>query len=85
MPHADREEAKACRRLWWSRLSPDRKADKAAVANARATRIRRWLDAYKLSVGCVDCGYRGHHAALHFDHVRGVKLFNVFAATYEAT
>lgn len=46
-------------------------------ANERATGIRRWLDAYKLSVGCVDCGYNAHHSALHFDHVRGRKIFNV--------
>lgn len=27
------------------------------------------LDAFKLARGCTDCGYRGHPAALHFDHV----------------
>jgi hypothetical protein len=58
-------------------LPPERKREKAAVANRRATALRRWLDAYKVRVGCVDCGYRGHHAALHFDHVRGEKLLNV--------
>lgn len=77
MPHADPRVAKEWRRDWWARLSPERKAQKAAVANARATAIRRWLDAYKLSVGCIDCGYRAHPAALHFDHVRGSKLLNV--------
>jgi len=46
-------------------------------ANDRATMIRRWLDAYKLSKGCVDCGYKEHHAALHFDHVSGEKEINV--------
>ena len=25
----------------------------------------------KLEKGCVDCGYRGHHVALDFDHVPG--------------
>ena len=47
------------------------------ASNRRAAKIRRWLDEYKLSKGCVDCGYRDHHAALHFDHVRGKKLRNV--------
>jgi len=46
-------------------------------SNERAATIRRWLDAYKLSRGCVDCGYNAHHAALHFDHVRGEKALNV--------
>lgn len=27
-----------------------------------------WLAAYKVEVGCIDCGYRAHPAALHFDH-----------------
>ena len=47
------------------------------TVNDRQTMIRRWLDAYKLSKGCVDCGYKKHHAALHFDHVRGEKEINV--------
>ena len=47
------------------------------LANERATGVRRWLDAYKIARGCVDCGFKAHHAALHFDHVRGKKLFNV--------
>jgi hypothetical protein len=33
---------------------------------------------YKLSVGCDDCGYREHHAALDFDHRPGEsKLFPI--------
>jgi len=77
MPHADPVEARAWRRRWWAALSPERKREKAAVANRRATAIRRWLDAYKVQTGCVDCGYRAHHAALHFDHVNGTKTLNV--------
>lgn len=46
-------------------------------SNKRAHKIRRWLDAYKVRQGCIDCGYREHHAALHFDHVRGEKEINV--------
>ena len=47
-----------------------------AVANERATGIRRWLDAFKIAAGCVDCGYRAHPHALHFDHL-GDKVLNV--------
>jgi hypothetical protein len=32
---------------------------------------------YQLEKGCADCGYKGHPAALEFDHVNGVKLFNI--------
>lgn len=46
-------------------------------ANVRAANIRRFLADYKLSKGCADCGYSGHHVALDFDHVQGEKSFNV--------
>lgn len=36
------------------------------------------IDALKLKRGCTDCGYRGHAAALEFDHLPGhVKRFNI--------
>ena len=77
MPHADPEVARSWRRRWWSRLPRERRDRINAVANDRAIRIRRWLDAYKVRAGCVDCGFAGHHSALHFDHVRGEKKLNV--------
>ena len=46
-------------------------------ANIRATAIRAWIDSYKLSKGCVDCGYKIYPKALHFDHIKGKKLLNV--------
>lgn len=49
--------------------------------NDRATKVRRWLDNYKMEKGCIDCGYKNHHAALHFDHVRGTKKMNVCNST----
>jgi len=45
--------------------------------NLRYKKIQEFLRSYKLSKGCVDCGYDKHHAALEFDHVEGVKEFNV--------
>lgn len=44
---------------------------------ARAQERLVWVRAYKMSQGCVDCGYRGHPSALHFDHIYGVKSFNI--------
>jgi hypothetical protein len=38
---------------------------------------RAFLDWLKLGVGCMDCGYALHPAALEFDHVRGVKVRGV--------
>ena len=31
----------------------------------------QWVNEYKLSKGCADCGYKGHPAALDFDHLPG--------------
>lgn len=77
MPHSDPARGREWRRGWWANLSPERRREKADVANRRATAIRRWLDAYKMAAGCIDCGYKKHHAALHFDHVAGDKILNV--------
>lgn len=38
---------------------------------------RQFLQKYKLRVGCADCGYAEHPAALDFDHRDpSTKLFN---------
>lgn len=44
---------------------------------ARNARVRAELAAIKLERGCVDCGYKGHWAALDFDHVFDTKSFNL--------
>jgi hypothetical protein len=79
MPHKDPAVRREYHRNYMRRYvtNPVRRERRNRVANSRATEIRRWLDAYKLRVGCVDCGYHAHHAALHFDHVRGEKALNV--------
>lgn len=40
------------------------------LKNCRNSRkaVRLWKQEFKLTKGCVDCGYRGHFAALEFDH-----------------
>lgn len=43
----------------------------------RRVKIQNYLRNYKLTSGCCVCGYNSHHAALEFDHVRGIKSFNV--------
>jgi hypothetical protein len=32
---------------------------------------------YKLQHGCIDCGYKDHAVALHFDHVYGEKVKDI--------
>lgn len=36
---------------------------------ARRARLMRRVRDLKMSLGCIDCGYKRHPAALHFDHV----------------
>lgn len=31
-------------------------------------RVRNWLAEYKMSKGCIDCGYAKHYSALQLDH-----------------
>ena len=35
--------------------------------------FRKKSDEYKLSLGCIDCGYKENPLALEFDHVNGLK------------
>lgn len=56
----------------------DRNRDKVIEASRRnRDAIQAALNTIKLASGCVDCGYREHAVALHFDHVRGVKIREV--------
>lgn len=51
---------------------------KARERKVKISPIRRAiLSRYKLMKGCVDCGYKENPYALDFDHVRGVKSFNI--------
>jgi hypothetical protein len=40
-------------------------------------KIQIFLREYKMSQGCIDCGYNEHHAALQFDHIADDKEINV--------
>lgn len=49
----------------------------ALNAKRRRENRRGWIHEIKLAVGCCDCGYAEHAAALDFDHVRGPKKFTI--------
>ena len=52
--------------------------DKARERNKRLhPKLKAFVDRYKLFIGCVDCGYKDHAVALHFDHVKGEKFKDV--------
>lgn len=43
----------------------------------RHKEVQQFIQDYKLQHGCKDCGYKEHHVALEFDHIRGEKELNV--------
>ena len=43
------------------------------------SRINEMLREHKLRVGCADCGYAAHHAALEFHHRSNKKINLSFA------
>lgn len=77
MPHKNKEEGRKWRRKWWASLSPKRKREKQIKANKRARKIKIFLANYKIEKGCQDCGYKKHHSALEFDHIKGKKKINI--------
>ncbi len=77
MPHKNKEEGRKWRRKWWASLSPERKREKQIKANERARKTKIFLVHYKMEKGCLDCGYKKHHSALEFDHIKGKKTINI--------
>ena len=53
------------------------RATRSRMAREKYRHRRLVLDQIKLVSGCVDCGFKGHAAALQFDHVRGTKVRDV--------
>lgn len=51
-----------------TKAHPDRMKKHRENARLYRQKGREWLAAFKLSQGCVDCGYRDHAAALQLDH-----------------
>lgn len=45
--------------------------------NKNIKTLREFIDEYKTSQGCIDCGYNEHPIALDFDHVSGQKTMGV--------
>lgn len=60
------------------RVKNDPERHERRLAHTRKSRIKvqQWLDEYKLSNGCIDCGYKDHSCALELDHT-GVKQHKI--------
>ena len=76
MPHKDPEAAKAWRRQWWQN-SPAMREKQNARSRGMKAKINAMLREHKVAVGCADCGYSAHHAALEFHHTGDDKSLNL--------
>ena len=56
------------------RNNPTRKNKVLATYKDRRKKRLEFVANIKLASGCVDCGYKEHHAALQFDHIIGEKI-----------
>lgn len=54
---------------------------KKEIQKARADERREVIASYKLSKGCVDCGYNENAYALEFDHLPGTDKRRTVAST----
>ena len=73
------EYGKAWREIHKDRLAAERKR-KYEERKSRKARRYYWLNKYKTSKGCEDCGYNSHAVALDFDHINPrEKSFNISA------
>ena len=61
----------------YKNLSQEQKFNLRQISKNKLNSIRAFIDKYKMQRGCIDCGYKKHPSALHFDHVKGVKEFNI--------
>ena len=65
------------------RGKPTLTAEEKRLRTCERTQVQRtikreWLSEYRMSAGCMDCGYNEHPAALDFDHRPGeIKLFPI--------
>src|SRR5688572_31387773 len=50
------------------KADPERLAAHQARARAIQKKGRKWLAEFKMSHGCLDCGYKTHFSALQIDH-----------------
>lgn len=66
-----------CRDSYYKRFKKGKGRNPSAIEI-----IREYLQHHKLKVGCIDCGYKKHPAALEFDHIpeRGPKEFSLCRA-----
>ena len=59
------------------RRDPEFRRKRIEGAKKHRAEVRTWVNAYKISVGCCDCGFKKEAVALQFDHVSGKKTLAI--------
>lgn len=71
--------SRAGQETYYSRVvktDPEKLAAHMARSTINQKKLRQWLSDYKMSHGCVDCGFNTHPAALQIDH-NGEKVAEI--------
>jgi hypothetical protein len=55
----------------WRNGDPSKTRRAVSTTGVTPAFKKQYVIDYKLQRGCTDCGFKGHHAALHFDHLPG--------------
>lgn len=77
-----KDHANRCRSIESMQAKRDvRRAERTNAENPYRL-IRQQVAEYKLSVGCVDCGYNAHPEALEFDHLPGADKITAVSKMY---
>ena len=71
--HRSYVKHKAETAIYFEQYRKTHKKECAAKQKRFWIKRRAYLGAIKMERGCCDCGYKGHPAALHFDHIKGEK------------
>jgi hypothetical protein len=75
VPHAERSERNGYKRQWW-KTPRGREVQRVCRLNGRA-QLRAFYESLKAGKPCADCGGVFDPECMDWDHVRGVKRFNV--------
>ncbi|AXH49258.1 HNH endonuclease [Streptomyces phage Blueeyedbeauty] len=73
MPYKDVEKQRAAQRAYYEK----NKERVKQVARDRRSHVRKYVQEYKQSRGCIDCGIMYPYWVLEFDHCRGEKIAHV--------
>lgn len=77
LAHPEKKKEYVDRKREFLKQNPEKRREYLENRRPKVKAARAWANKYKLEKGCIDCGYKEHACALHFDHVIGTKRYNI--------